>query len=433
MAAAGREAAGMARRLTDRFLDRASVRRLPFASSRASAGLTRLGQPSAFVTRFLSDQSLQKRLGAVSSQVTDLLTHSASAPTRRRPILPSPALPSLGPFRKKAQGTRQGAPNVPTFGMQAAAFRPVSFPSVRPTPSPAAMPTSFAPSLLRPHSALAETEVPTATTSLFGALPEIRLPADNAASSPQSEGLGILTPSRRREEASTDETPEANTDYRLLGPTALRDTLRQRGGRGMMLDFSLRERLHGTLGFDPAMARLHRGPAAGEAARSLRAQAFTIGQDVFFGEGRFDTTSRAGLELLTHELTHVGQQTRTAQHQTRFFTAQGGDSQEEEAQRTAARLMIPAPHFAQASSGVASQNSWAAPEMQLAMPPPPASRRAMGANAPIQRKADPMAGGHGGASSAQAPRPQPLRPQAVADHVYELMKQELMRGRRRGI
>jgi hypothetical protein len=419
----------MAKRLTDRFLDRASVRRLPLVSARPDADLTRLGQSSAFAARFFADQGLQKRIGAVSSQVTGLLAQSAASPSRRKSILPFPAFPSPGSARIKTLWPRRSKPIVPNVGRNAAAFRPVSFPPVRPTPaSTIAMPADFAPSFLRPQSTLAAMDAPAATPTLFNALPEIHPPADDAASSPQSDRREYPALRPRGEEPPVGDTPEANTDYRVLGPTALRDTLRQRGGRGMMLDFSLRERLRVTLGFDPAMARLHRSPVAGEAARSLRAQAFTIGQDVFFGEGRFDMASRTGLELLTHELTHVGQQTRAAQHQTRFFTAQGGDALEEEAQRTAARLMMPPiSPLARSAGHAAAPSSWDTPEMQLAMPPPPQNRSAAGTSTTIQRKVD-FTSGQGKASSTPAPRPQ-----AVADHVYELMKQELMRGKRRGI
>ncbi|MCB8991637.1 MAG: DUF4157 domain-containing protein [Ardenticatenaceae bacterium] len=43
--------------------------------------------------------------------------------------------------------------------------------------------------------------------------------------------------------------------------------------------------------------------------RSLQANAFTTGKDIFFRSGQYDPNSSSGQELLAHELTHVVQQT----------------------------------------------------------------------------------------------------------------------------
>jgi hypothetical protein len=53
--------------------------------------------------------------------------------------------------------------------------------------------------------------------------------------------------------------------------------------------------------------RVHSEPIASRAAAALKAEAFTVGRDIFFGSGRarFDTPS--GIALLGHELTHVSQ------------------------------------------------------------------------------------------------------------------------------
>lgn len=44
-------------------------------------------------------------------------------------------------------------------------------------------------------------------------------------------------------------------------------------------------------------------------AAALRAEAFTVGKDVFFRRGRFEPTTERGEALLAHELVHVRQQT----------------------------------------------------------------------------------------------------------------------------
>ncbi|MEV0390276.1 DUF4157 domain-containing protein [Nonomuraea sp. NPDC050643] len=61
------------------------------------------------------------------------------------------------------------------------------------------------------------------------------------------------------------------------------------------------------LGVDLSSVRVHTGSAAGAAARSLRAKAYTVGSDVVFGPGRYAPESGEGRLLLAHELAHVAQ------------------------------------------------------------------------------------------------------------------------------
>lgn len=59
---------------------------------------------------------------------------------------------------------------------------------------------------------------------------------------------------------------------------------------------------------DFSQVRLHTGAKAGEAARAINALAFTMGKDVVFGTGEYETGTNDGRKLLAHELTHVVQQ-----------------------------------------------------------------------------------------------------------------------------
>lgn len=79
-------------------------------------------------------------------------------------------------------------------------------------------------------------------------------------------------------------------------------------GRGAGLDGSTRGQFEGFFGVDLGGVRLHADSKAAELSRSLGAEAFTVGNDVFFGEGKFAAGSSAGMGLLAHELTHVVQQ-----------------------------------------------------------------------------------------------------------------------------
>lgn len=51
--------------------------------------------------------------------------------------------------------------------------------------------------------------------------------------------------------------------------------------------------------------RIHSGPAAAAAAAAAGAQAFTLGRDIYFGEGQFRPQTSGGRELLAHELAHT--------------------------------------------------------------------------------------------------------------------------------
>jgi hypothetical protein len=98
----------------------------------------------------------------------------------------------------------------------------------------------------------------------------------------------------------------------------------------------VRRRLEPVVRFGIERVRIHTGAAAVESARRLRARAFTIGSDIYFGAGQFRPQSVAGLALLSHELTHVRQQ--GAQHRLRRYTQDGGDRWEREAQEVEERL-----------------------------------------------------------------------------------------------
>ncbi|HVF13734.1 MAG TPA: DUF4157 domain-containing protein [Acidimicrobiales bacterium] len=79
-------------------------------------------------------------------------------------------------------------------------------------------------------------------------------------------------------------------------------------GSGSPLPSMLRTRMESAFGADFSTVRLHHGPAAEGLSRSLQAEAFTTGRDIFFGRGAYRPGTPSGQELLAHELTHVVQQ-----------------------------------------------------------------------------------------------------------------------------
>jgi len=92
----------------------------------------------------------------------------------------------------------------------------------------------------------------------------------------------------------------------LIGKTRQRIAAGLAGGRPLPID--VRNTFEPALGLDLGPVRVHDDAAAGDAARSLRARAFTLGRDVVFGAGEYAPSTPGGKRLLAHELTHVAQQ-----------------------------------------------------------------------------------------------------------------------------
>jgi hypothetical protein len=76
---------------------------------------------------------------------------------------------------------------------------------------------------------------------------------------------------------------------------------------GQPLDSATRTYFEPRLGHELASVRVHTDERAAQSAHSLHAQAYTAGNDIVFGAGKF-TQSEEGRRLLAHELTHVLQQ-----------------------------------------------------------------------------------------------------------------------------
>ncbi|MGW2106118.1 eCIS core domain-containing protein [Streptomyces sp. NPDC001948] len=79
-------------------------------------------------------------------------------------------------------------------------------------------------------------------------------------------------------------------------------------GAGQPLDIGVRRELEEQLGHDLGSVRLHTDRDAGALTALLGADAVAVGQDVFFGEGKYQPGTEQGRALLAHELLHTIQQ-----------------------------------------------------------------------------------------------------------------------------
>lgn len=81
-----------------------------------------------------------------------------------------------------------------------------------------------------------------------------------------------------------------------------------RSDAGEPLPPGVRSFMEARLRADLRVVRVHTGPQAAQLNRQLNARAFTVGQNIYFGEGRFRPETPEGLELIAHELAHTVQQ-----------------------------------------------------------------------------------------------------------------------------
>jgi Domain of unknown function (DUF4157) len=78
-------------------------------------------------------------------------------------------------------------------------------------------------------------------------------------------------------------------------------------GAGRPLDVATRQFMESRVGHELGRVRVHTDALAAESARTLGAQAYSVGSHVVFGAGRYDPRTPPGARLLAHELVHVAQ------------------------------------------------------------------------------------------------------------------------------
>jgi hypothetical protein len=84
--------------------------------------------------------------------------------------------------------------------------------------------------------------------------------------------------------------------------------LKSSQGGGQAMPGETREFMENRFGADFSGVRLHTDSSAAQLSRDVQAQAFTHGQDIYLGEGKYNPQSETGKALLAHELTHTIQQ-----------------------------------------------------------------------------------------------------------------------------
>ncbi len=122
---------------------------------------------------------------------------------------------------------------------------------------------------------------------------------------------GIQQESMQQAEAPTEEQAVQKSEDgggAAPGTTAIENRLNSSKGKGQKLDGDTRNEMETGIGADFSNVNIHTDEEAVQMNQEMGAHAFTHGNDIYFNQGQYDPSSKAGKHLLAHELTHTVQQ-----------------------------------------------------------------------------------------------------------------------------
>jgi hypothetical protein len=152
---------------------------------------------------------------------------------------------------------------------------------------------------------------------------------DGKVRSDQAHETGHRGRGSRPAQAGAGAEAPAAALQRAVGNAAVNELI---AGEGSPMSPALRRDMEQRFDHDFSAVRLHDNPRVADLAASLSAKAFTVGPHIAFSRGRFTPDTRDGERLLSHELAHVVQQSRSGVAQP---TLDGSGSLEVAAEQTA--------------------------------------------------------------------------------------------------
>lgn len=102
--------------------------------------------------------------------------------------------------------------------------------------------------------------------------------------------------------------PKTSTNGSARGSSNMNTYITALKDRGQPLSPKARAFFEPHFGQNFSRVRVHADSQGAEAAKAIKARAFTIGHNIVFGKGQYAPHSSEGQKLLAHELTHVVQQ-----------------------------------------------------------------------------------------------------------------------------
>lgn len=108
---------------------------------------------------------------------------------------------------------------------------------------------------------------------------------------------------------------------------------------GQPLEPETRSEMEASFNQDFGPVRIHADANAAKLVRELGAKAFTTRKDIFFADGAYEPSSKAGRTLIAHELIHTIQQKHAVNNAKQLYIGQSDDSFEQEANELALRVV----------------------------------------------------------------------------------------------
>lgn len=140
----------------------------------------------------------------------------------------------------------------------------------------------------------------------------------------------------RKKRQGTLQRAAANRATVIRAPSIVNDVLRSSGNP---LDLSTRTFMEPRFNHDFSRVRVHVDNRADESARAVNALAYTVGQHIVFGAGRYAPHSHDGQRLIAHELTHTIQQGNSSPTSWPLNISSPQDAAEQEAGHASTALM----------------------------------------------------------------------------------------------
>jgi hypothetical protein len=118
---------------------------------------------------------------------------------------------------------------------------------------------------------------------------------------------------------------ESTTESQV--PNHIENQISSSKGNGSSMDNGTKNFMENRFGTDFSNVKIHTGNEAVQMNRELNAQAFAVGNNIYFNEGKYSPNSDRGKHLLAHELTHTIQQGSKIQSKSntiqRYFDGKG--------------------------------------------------------------------------------------------------------------
>ena len=113
---------------------------------------------------------------------------------------------------------------------------------------------------------------------------------------------------QRKPLASFIQKKQSSTNNAVVANDNVSNQIQSTKNNGNSISTSIKSFMESRFGADFSNVKIHTGKYSAQLSKELNAQAFTVGNDIYFNEGKYSPDSFAGKHLLAHELTHTIQQ-----------------------------------------------------------------------------------------------------------------------------